>query len=269
MLPRRRHALQQLLIQFVHLLELAALVPDVIQGSRREGAPRLLARVTCQYAIKWPEEHQIHGCALAALGRGLEQANQTDQALEVCKANLARTLRVMPPCDNVTRIILSQKGNIAALLHATGKLDEATEMSREIYAGLLALSATEPLRPSAALNLAVNLFNNGRRRLDQDEYAEVKSLLRTNIPYARRMLGNDHLITTNMAELLSVIIIDEVQQHRDAADPSEDLLEAVTTLEDLCKRGRRIFGATHPQTLKFEKNLKLARKLIVSIARGG
>ena len=142
-------------------------------------------------------------------------------------------------------------------------------MTREIYAGLLALSETEPGRPSAALNLAVNLFNNGRGRLDPNEYAEVKSLLRTNIPYARRELGNDHLITTNMAELLSVIIIDEVQQHRDAADPSEDLLEAVTTLEDLCKRGRRIFGATHPQTLKFEKNLKLARKLIVSIARGG
>ena len=87
--------------------------------------------------------------------------------------------------------------------------------------------------------------------------------------YARRMLGNDHLITTNLLELLSVIIIDEVQQHRDAADPSEDLREAVTTLEDLCKRGRRIFGATHPQTLKFEKNLKRARNLLVSIARGG
>ena len=61
-------------------------------------------------------------------------------------------------------------------------------MTREIYAGLLALSADEPGRPSAALNLAVNLFNNGRRRLDQNEFAELKSLVRTNIPYARRML---------------------------------------------------------------------------------
>ena len=131
------------------------------------------------------------------------------------------------------------------------------------------MSADEPGRSNAALNLAINLFNNGRRRLDLNEYAEVKSLVRTNIPYARRRHGNDHLITTNLLELLSVIIIDEVQQHRDAADPSEDLREAVTTLEDLCKRGRRIFGATHPQTLKFEKNLKRARNLLVSIARGG
>ena len=45
MLPRRRHGPQQLIIQFVHLPELAALVPDVGQVRRREGAPRLLARV--------------------------------------------------------------------------------------------------------------------------------------------------------------------------------------------------------------------------------
>ena len=55
------------------------------------------------------------------------------------------------------------------------------------------------------------------------------------------------------------------------ADPDgtlDDLREAATTLEDIEKIARRVFGRSHPQTLRYEQDLRLVRKKLVLAALG-
>ena len=46
-------------------------------------------------------------------------------------------------------------------------------------------------------------------------------------------------------------------------DASEsDFREAVTILEDIERRSRRVFGADHPQTLGYKESLGIAREMV-------
>ena len=50
-------------------------------------------------------------------------------------------------------------------------------------------------------------------------------------------------------------------------DPSatlDDLREAVTTLEDLERTARRVFGAAHPLTKGIERDLRGAREILAA-----
>ena len=46
---------------------------------------------------------------------------------------------------------------------------------------------------------------------------------------------------------------------RDADATLDDLREAVTTLEDVERTARRVFGGAHPTTTEIEKSLQNAR----------
>ena len=81
-------------------------------------------------------------------------------------------------------------------------------------------------------------------------------MLRKTMPVARRVLGDNDRLTLKMrwnyAETLFF-------------NPSatlDDLREAVTTLEEIERTARRVFGGAHPLTVNIETALRNARAVL-------
>ena len=98
----------------------------------------------------------------------------------------------------------------------------------------------------AANNYAATLGQLGRLK-------EVKSLMRKVIPVARRVLGDCADTTLRTRWLYARALFG------DAAASLDDLREAVTTLEDLERTSRRVFGGAHPLSTIMEDSLREAR----------
>ena len=56
--------------------------------------------------------------------------------------------------------------------------------------------------------------------------------------------------------------------YRDDAATLDDLREAVTTLEETTRTGRRVMGRSHPLVLRFEQDLRNARGALRSRETG-
>ena len=77
-------------------------------------------------------------------------------------------------------------------------------------------------------------------------------LLKT-IPVARRILGESNTTTLKMRWSYAETL------YRDPGATLDDLHEAVTTLEDAERIGRRVLGGANPITTGIEKTLRNAR----------
>ena len=120
-------------------------------------------------------------------------------------------------------------------------------MKRDVYSGRLRLNGEEnqsTLR--AALNYASTLSELQR-------FVEAKSLLRTTIPVARRVLGGKDRLTLKMRWTYAQSL------YLDAGATLDDLREAVTTLEDVEQTARRVLGGANPNTVRIEQSLRNAR----------
>ena len=120
-------------------------------------------------------------------------------------------------------------------------------MQRDVYSGYLRLKGEEDedtLRE--ANNYAASLLNLQR-------YTEIKSLLRTLIPVARRVLGENNEFTIRMRWNYANAL------YEDEGAPLDDLREAVNTLEDTVRIAKRVFGGAHPLTVDTERELRNAR----------
>ena len=84
-------------------------------------------------------------------------------------------------------------------------------------------------------------------------FEETKSLTRKAIPISRRVLGEGHHLTLKMRSIYAVAL------WRDDGATLDDLREAVSTLEDAGRIGRRVLGGAHPMTARIEDNLQDAR----------
>ena len=73
------------------------------------------------------------------------------------------------------------------------------------------------------------------------------------IPVARRVLGETDEVTLRMKSHYACGLYD------DPAATLADLREAVTTLEETTRTGRRVMGRSHPLVLRFEQDLRNAR----------
>ena len=98
----------------------------------------------------------------------------------------------------------------------------------------------------AANNCAVSL--NGLQRFD-----EAKSLLRKTIPVARRVVGESYGTTLRMR-------LNYAQSLCEGPGATlEDLREAATTIEEIERTARRVFGGSHPLTVEIERYLHISR----------
>ena len=78
------------------------------------------------------------------------------------------------------------------------------------------------------------------------------------IPVARRVLGENQDTTLRMRTLHSAAI------YLDTDATLNDLRKAVTTLEDLARIVRQVFGGAHPMTVQIEDHLRASRAALGS-----
>ena len=81
-------------------------------------------------------------------------------------------------------------------------------------------------------------------------FKEAKSLLRTTIPVARRVLGENHELT------LKTRVIYVMTRYADNDATLDDLREAATMLGELERTAQQIFGGAHPLTSHIEISLR-------------
>ena len=89
--------------------------------------------------------------------------------------------------------------------------------------------------------------------LDLKRFEEAKSLLRTVLPVARRVLGESNEITLKMRWIYATAL------YNDPDATLDDLREAITTLEDTERTARRVLGGAHPLTSTIERYSREAR----------
>ena len=104
------------------------------------------------------------------------------------------------------------------------------------------------------MNYAISL-------LPLDRFEEAKSLLRKTIPMARRVLGESDETTLRMITLYAQTL------YADTGATLDDLYEAVTTLDDIARTARRVFGGAHPTTLGIEKGFRKSRAALRKMLR--
>ena len=156
-------------------------------------------------------------------------------------------------CAIVTRLANRTTGAAAIL----GRDEEAHELERTIYRQRMAsrgISNIQTIR--AALNFGVSAMHLKR-------FEEARALAQKTIPVVQRTLGPDHDFTLcfrrNSAEAV----------YEDPKSTLSDLRRAETTLKDVYRRTRRVFGSHHPETQICEQNMKRLRALLAERNSGG
>ena len=98
---------------------------------------------------------------------------------------------------------------------------------------------------------------------DLERFEEAKALFRKTIPVARRVLGESHELTLRMRWNYATAL------NNDPSATLDDLREAVSTLEDAERIGRRVLGGENPTAVTIGEALKISRaKLAAREAQG-
>ena len=77
-----------------------------------------------------------------------------------------------------------------------------------------------------------------------------------------RFVGDDHHVTLDLRDRYVRTLVAPLVEDPGSASAAGDLREAVTILEDIERRSRRVFGADHPQTLGYKESLVTAREMV-------
>ena len=98
----------------------------------------------------------------------------------------------------------------------------------------------------------------GASLIDLRRNAEAKALMRKTIPVARRVLGDSNDATLRARRGYAVALC------KDAGATLDDLREAVTTVEDVERIARRVFGGAHPFAEEMEITLRTVRAALAA-----
>ena len=190
-----------------------------------------------------PEADQARRLAMSVLGNGLYLAKHYEDALPVREAELS-TLRRLG--DSEHNILVTQN-NLASTYAELGHIEKALSMEQDVYSGRLKLHGEDhPQTIIAANNYAFSL-------IELDRFEEAKTLLRKTIPVALRVLGDSRESTLRTQMYYAVAL------YGDPGATLNDLHEAVTTLEDAERIGRRVLGGAHPLWSSIMAGLRAAR----------
>jgi len=188
---------------------------------------------------------------MSALGNGLFDAKQLEDALSVREAELSLMRRLG---DSESNILIVQ-GNIANTYYMLGRSEKALNMRQDVYSGRLRHNGEEH---EATLLAATNYANS---LLSLQRYAEAKSLLRRTVPVARRALGENNFLTLKMRWLYANALRDDLREAT-----LDDLGKAVEILESVARLWTRVFGEAHPETPRVQGALATARVALAARA---
>jgi len=189
--------------------------------------------------------------AMSQLGNGLIDAKQYEDALSVMEAELSMGQRLGDDEGD----LLIVKGNLSNTYQRLGRSEEALRMRRDVYSRRLRLNGEEHETTfSAAGNYASSL-------VDLQRFEKAKSLLRRTIPVAQRVLGYSNESTLRMRK------VDARALYEDPNATLDDVREAVTTLVEIERTARRVFGSAHPLTTGIGEDLQIARAWLLTMRR--
>ena len=120
-------------------------------------------------------------------------------------------------------------------------------MEQEVYSGRLKLHGEGHNDTLLAAN------NYASSLVDLKRFEEAKSLLRTVLPVARRVLSESNEITLKMRWIYAEAL------YRDSNATLDDLREAVETFHDTDRIARRVLGSAHPTVRSTELGLQRSR----------
>ena len=194
-----------------------------------------------------PEADNAQLDAMNVLGAGLSGANRYEDALSVQEAELSMRRRL----GDLEANMLGVQGNLARTYRALERFEQALSLRRAVYSASLRLFGMDSRDSLIEGNGVANLLN------DLKSFKEAKSLLRKIIPVAQRLLGESDERTIAMRMTYATALYD------DKGATLDDLREAVTTLEDVERTARRVFGGAHPLTVKIERDLQKVRAALL------
>ena len=143
--------------------------------------------------------------------------------------------------------MLVMQSNLAVTYEALGRLEQALRTKQNVYSGYVKLLGKEDVKTlMVAAKYALALVNEQR-------FEEAKSLLREQIPVARRVLGENDLFTLTMRGTYAEAL------YLDTSTTLGDLRGAVAMLEEIERIARRAFGTSHPIVVKCGLALRNAR----------
>ena len=143
--------------------------------------------------------------------------------------------------------LLVARGNLAGTYRNLGRIEEALQMRRDVYFGLLRLYGEEHGETLREANNYANSLIQLRR------YKEARPVLRKMMPVARRVLGESDGITLKMRWNYADALC------QDPGATLDDLREAVTMLEDTERTAQRVLGGAHPTTKGIQDAVQDAR----------
>ena len=133
-----------------------------------------------------------------------------------------------------------------------GRFDESLSLKQAVYSGFLKLKG-ESQRDTliAAYNYATSLLYLKR-------FQEGKPMLRKLLPVARRAVGENDELTLSLRANYAMALCNA------NGATTDDLREAVTTLEETERTARRVMGGAHPLTVDIEVRLRDARATLAA-----
>ena len=192
------------------------------------------------------ELQQVRAMAMNQLANGLASANRLEESVSVKEANLSMLRRLGVPKEQV----LAAQGSLAVTYQMCGRFDHASSMWQDVYSGILMVHGEEyPPTIQAASNYASSLAELKR-------YDEARSLLKKWMPIAQRVVGKSNELTLKMR------VVYAAARYKAENATLDDLREAVTTLEEIQRTARRVFGGAHPFAVLVARDLQNAQRKI-------
>ena len=193
-----------------------------------------------------PEADDTRFMAINQLGNGLYAGGYYADSLCVREADLAMMRRIGTDEEDMLAI----QNNLANTYAELGHLEKALSMVRDVYSGRLKLHGEENPQTLIAANNYANCLCNLQR------YAESRALMRKTIPVARRNYREGTELTLQMRANYAAAL------YMDDGATLDDIREAVSTLEDIERIARRVFGGGHPTTVRIKQSLRRARAVL-------
>ena len=190
-----------------------------------------------------PERDRLRVMAMSVLGNGLLTAGHHEDALAVKEVELSMQQRI---CVDVEDRLVAQ-ANLAGTYLQVGRKEQASRMLRDVYSGTLRLHGEEHRE---TLRAAVCYASSS---ISLQRFEEAKLLMRKAIPVARRVVDESDILMLTMRLNYAMALCNEPSATLDG------LREAVATLEELERTGRRVLGGSHPTTKGIEGELRNAR----------
>ena len=178
--------------------------------------------------------------AMHSLAHGLYDMGNYEDALTAYKAELF----VLQRHGGSEEQILEVQQGVAMTCHALGghRRDEGLRMHRDVYHRSLNLFGEENRHTLIEAN------NYAATLRDQQHFEEARSVLRRMMPVAQRVIGTCYLTLVMKKVYAEALYLDD-------SATLDDLREAVTTLEDAERTGRRVLGGAHPFVTDIEPSL--------------